>query len=77
MQDLGLPNGFCLLMKSYLLDRYQRVRYNGMHSQIEPVSSGVPQGSLLGPYLFGLFVSSLQPIDHDFTFMMKYVDDIA
>lgn len=64
-------------MKSCLLDRQQRVRYNGVVSQLKPVSSGVPQGSILGPYLFGLFVASLQPAHPDFTCLLKYVDDIC
>ena len=77
LNELRLPTGFCLLMNNYLSDRRQCVRYNGECSNIKRVTSGVPQGSLLGPYLFGLFVSSLEPVFPKFTCMVKYVDDIC
>ena len=77
MHDFGLPNGFLHLMQNYLCNRQQRVRYNGIWSDPKPVTSGVPQGSLLGPYLFGLFVSPFVPIDPGFTNTLKYVDDIC
>ena len=77
LHHIGLPSGFCLLMKSYLLNRRQRVRYNGTWSDETFVSSGVPQGSLLGPYLFGLLISTLRPVDADFACLLKYVDDVC
>ena len=48
----------------------------GFSSDLKGVTSGVPQGSLIGPYLFGLYVSSLRPL-HDSTVMIKYVNDIC
>ena len=73
---MDFPTGFVHILKNYLHSRYQRVRLNGCLSDLRAITSGVPQGSLLGPYLFGLYVASLRPI-HDSTCMIKYVDDIC
>lgn len=77
LRIFNLPHGFCILMENYLDNRCQRVRVGGSISKMNHVTSGVPQGSLLGPFLFGLLVSTLEPIDPNFTCMVKYVDDIC
>ena len=74
--DLNFPSGFIFLMSDYLRHRQQRVRVNGFKSALKRVTSGVPQGSLLGPFLFGLYISSLNP-RFSSTCMIKYVDDVS
>lgn len=76
INEMKFPLGFVGLLSDYLSGRQQRVRLNGIRSDLRPVTSGVPQGSLLGPYLFGLFISSLQPV-WPMTTMVKYVDDVS
>ena len=59
--------------KSYLFDRKQFVKIKGIISESKPVTHGVPQGSILGPLLFILFMNDL-PLHIDSNLDM-YADD--
>ena len=46
-------------MKSYLTNRKQRLRVNKTFSESERITTGVPQGSILGPQLFNICLNDL------------------
>ena len=48
--------------RSYLSNRKQFVTIRGCNSKLESISVGVPQGSILGPLLFLLYVNDLQNV---------------
>ena len=73
--NCNFPLSFIKLVYSYLDDRCQRVRVSSVLSDSASVTSGVPQGSILGPSLFSLVMSDLQCV-HTSTGMIKFADDV-
>ena len=58
---------------SYLIERYQYVKIESKRSTLLPMFFGVPQGSILGPVLFNLYVAELADCTYSKT--IPYADD--
>jgi hypothetical protein len=55
---LGIGNPLLSWLRSYLTDRVQFISILGSSSNVFSPSSGVPQGAVLSPFLFALFINS-------------------
>ncbi|GFX09278.1 probable RNA-directed DNA polymerase from transposon X-element [Trichonephila clavipes] len=70
-----IPHPLIHLIHSYLTNRSFRIRINETLSNEHSVSAGSPQGSLLGPLLFNLYINDIP--DYSLTKINLYADDTA
>ena len=59
LKHMGMSERSLQWFKSYLAERRQCVFINGQTSETQRITLGVPQGSILGPLLFNMYINSL------------------
>ena len=62
LQKYGIKNDVLNLLKDYLSHRTQQTSINGTLSQPQEINYGVPQGSVLGPIFFLLFIKDMEKV---------------
>ena len=70
----NFTNDACLLLKSYLSNRKQYVKIDHFQSSLSDINIGVPQGSVLGPILFIIFINDLVNAAPMFNYIL-FADD--
>ena len=76
LECLGIRGNLLSWLEHFLTRRFQRVVINGAFSDWLPVLSGVPQGSVLGPLLFLLYVDDVHRC-LSYSSVQMFADDIA
>ena len=66
--NFHFENGACSFIKDYLSNRVQAMKVNGHISDCCMIRTGVPQGSVLGPLLFIMFINDLMRLQNCYLF---------
>ena len=77
LSDKGLNHGFLTWLKSYLISRTLRVKVRGNLGPEVTIPSGVPQGSILGPFLFAAFMGQIEFPQFPNVCCVQYADDVT
>lgn len=74
MENMGMRGTTNSLFKNYLSDRTQRVKIEDHYSNPQKLTIGVPQGTVLGPLLFLIYINEIGTILNN-AVVISYADD--
>ena len=75
LEHLGIRNSLLKWIESFLIGRSQKVLVEGMASDPKPVRSGVPQGTVLGPLFFLIYINDISKGLTEGTKLKLFADD--
>ena len=70
LQYYGITGTALDWFRMYLTERYQYVDYNGASSSMKLLTTGVPQGSILGPLLFIIYMNDIHTVSNNLNFIL-------
>jgi len=73
---MSFSSHFQSIMRSYLKGRTTHVKINNSYGETIQLLNGIPQGSVLGPTLFNIYIQDLTAINSE-TKIIKYADDVT
>ena len=75
IEKYGITGNILGWINSFLSNRTQCIKINNSTSATAPVTSGIPQDSVMGPLLFVLYISDLAEVVDDASFIFLFADD--